>query len=104
MKFPKQVKRYCKFCKTHTNHKVSEAKGRERGSLKHGSIQRARKRGRGRGYGNLGKWGSKPALSKFKMTGAKGSKKTNLKFTCTICNKTSVQRKGFRTKKLVFEQ
>lgn len=104
MKFPKQVRRYCKSCKTHTTQKVGEVKGRERGSLKHGSIQRARKRGRGRGFGNLGKWGSKPALSKFKMTGAKGSKKTNLRFTCTVCKKTNIQNKGFRTKKLVFEQ
>ncbi len=104
MKYPKQVKRYCPTCKKHSLQKVSEVKGRVRGSLKHGSIQRARKRGRGRGYGNLGKWGSKPALSKFKMTGAKSSKKTNLRFTCTICNKTNIQSKGFRTKKLVFEQ
>ena len=104
MKYPKATRRYCIHCKTHTSHKVSEAKGRERGSLKHGSIQRARKRGLGRGYGNRGKWGSKPALSKFKMTGAKTSKKTNLKFTCEKCSKTSLQSHGFRVKKLVFEQ
>ncbi len=103
MKLPKQIKRYCKKCKKHTLHKLSAVKGKERGSLKKGSIARAKKRGRGQGYGNKGKWGSKPAISQFKMTGAKTSKKTNLKFTCDICKKSSLQRKGIRMKKMVIE-
>lgn len=100
MNIPKQVKRYCKHCKTHTLHKIAIVKGKERSSLKKGSIQRARKRGRGQGYGNKGKWGSKPAISKWKRTGAKISKKTNLKYTCSECKKTSIQRQGIRTKKI----
>lgn len=100
MKIPKEVKRYCKNCRKTTPHKISQVKGRERGSLKHGSIKRARKRGLGRGFGNLGKWGSKPAISKFKRTGAKVSKKTNLKFTCDVCKKSSLQSRGIRTKKV----
>ena len=103
MKFPKKISRYCRNCKKHTSHVISVVKGKDRGSLKKGSIQRAHKRGRGIGYGNLGKWGSKPAISKFKMTGAKTSKKTNLKFTCETCKKSSLQRYGIRTKKVVFE-
>jgi len=103
MKFPKQTKRYCIKCKKHTLHKISIVKGKERGSLKKGSIARARKRGRGQGYGNKGKWGSKPAISQFKMTGAKTSKKTNLKFTCEICKKSSIQNHGIRMKKVVLE-
>ena len=103
MKFPKAIFRYCKKCKKHTLHKLSVVKGKERGSLKKGSIARARKRGRGQGYGNKGKWGSKPAISQFKMTGAKTSKKTNLKFTCDICKKSSLQRQGIRMKKVVIE-
>lgn len=104
MKIPKQTKRYCKYCKKTTLHKISAVKGHERGSLKHGSIQRARKRGLGRGVGNLGKWGSKPAISKFKRTGAKISKKTNLKFTCDVCKKSSIQSKGFRAKKIEIKE
>ena len=103
MKLPKQIKRYCSHCHKHTIHKISIIKGKDRGPLKKGSIARARKRGRGQGYGNLGKWGSKPAISQFKMTGVKTSKKTNLKFTCDICKKSSLQRFGIRTKKVVFE-
>ena len=103
MKLPKKISRYCVHCKKHTEHIISVIKGKDRGSLKWGSIQRAYKRGRGQGYGNLGKWGSKPAISKFKMTGAKTSKKTNLKFTCEICKKSSLQSHGIRMKKVVFE-
>ncbi len=100
MKIKKSRNIYCKYCKKHTPHKVSQVKGRERGSLKHGSINRARKRGLGRGYGNLGSYGSKGAMSKWKRYGAKTSKKTNLKFKCTICNKEQTQPAGFRTKKV----
>ena len=103
MKIPKSIRRYCKFCKKHTAQKVAEVKGRERGSLKHGSLQRAYKRGRGRGFGNKRKYGSKPPISKWKRTGAKTSKKTNLKYTCQVCKKTTIQKKGVRTKKLVLE-
>ena len=103
MKIPKTKNKYCKFCKKHTNQKIAEVKGRERGSLKKGSIQRAAKRGRGRGFGNKGKYGSKPPINKWKRTGAKNSKKTNIKFTCPECKKTTIQAKGTRTKKVVFE-
>ena len=99
MKIPKQKKTYCKHCKKTTMHKVAQVKGKERSSLKHGSIQRATKRGRGKaGFGNKGKYG-KPAISKWKRTGAKISKKTNLKFICDVCKKAIVQRKGIRAKK-----
>ena len=79
---------------------MSIAKKRERGSLKRGSLQRGRKRGRGRGAGNLGRWGSKPPISKFKRTGAKTSKKSDLRYRCKKCNKASVQKQGKRSKKL----
>ena len=104
MKIKEKIMRYCPYCKKHTQHKVSQHKaGGKRGSLKKGSLLRAKRRGLAKGYGNLGKWGSKPAISKFKMTGAKTSKKTNLKFTCEICKKSSLQSHGIRMKKVVFE-
>ncbi len=103
MKLPKKVNRYCKNCKKHSEHTVSQAKKKERGSLKKGSINRAKKRGLGRGFGNLGKYGSKPPISKHKMSGAKTSKKVDLRYKCKICGKSSVQRKGFRVKKMEFK-
>lgn len=56
------------------------------------------KRGLGKGYGNLGRWGSKPAIK-----GEKASKKTDFRFKCNVCNKTHAQGKGFRARKITFE-
>ena len=76
MKIPKSKKAYCKSCKKHTKSKIFQAKTTgKRGSLKRGSIARAKKRGLGRGYGNLGNYGSKGALNSWKRYGAKSSKK-----------------------------
>ena len=98
MKRNKKTKRFCPFCKKHTEQIISVAKKRDRGPLKHGSIARAKLRGRGTGYGNLGRWGSKP--TKPKMMGKKTSKKPDLRFKCSVCSKTTVQRKGKRARKL----
>ena len=99
MKIPKKTNKFCKYCKRYTSQEVSIAKKKERGSLKRGSIQRAKKRGRGRSFGNVGRWGSKPPISKYKRTGAKISKKLDLRYKCTECSKISVQKQGIRTKK-----
>lgn len=98
MKKPKKINRYCPHCKKHTPHKISQAKtGHKRGSLKRGSIARAAKRGLGIGFGNKGRWGSKP--TKPKMTGQKLTKKTNLVYGCTVCKKSHLQKQGIRAKK-----
>ncbi|HZX12256.1 MAG TPA: 50S ribosomal protein L44e [Candidatus Nanoarchaeia archaeon] len=103
MKIPKTQKKYCPWCNKATEHKVDQYKSAgKRGSLSHGSIMRAKLRGQGRGAGNKGKWGSKPAISKFKRTGAKISKKTTLRFACKECKKTIQQNQGFRAKKVEF--
>lgn len=103
MKIPKNKKAYCKKCKKHTEHKVSENKtSGKRGSLMRGSIARSKLRGLGRGFGNLGKWGSKPAISKFKRAGSKTSKKVAIKLTCKECKSSSIQSLG-RLKKTEFQ-
>ena len=100
MKIPKQIKRHCPKCKKHTEHKVTQSKKRTPGS-KHPLAQFAKKRaGFGKGKGNLGKYGSKPPVSKFKMTGKKTTKKLDLRYECKECKKQTVQSKGIRTKKL----
>ena len=102
MKVPKKVKRYCKSCKKHTEHSVSTAKKANRGSLKKGSLPRLEKRGSGKaGHGNKGKF-SRKAISAWKRTGAKTSKKTDLRYECKECKKSHVQRKGIRTKRVEF--
>ncbi len=103
MKIVKVIKRYCPYCKKHSEHKISQAKKRTPGSA-HPLAKAAKKRSRfGKGMGNLGKYGSKPPISKFKMTGKKTSKKTDFRYECKVCKKTHVQKKGFRAKKVEFK-
>ena len=103
MKYPKIIRTYCRYCKRHTEHSVSQARVRERGSLKKGSIERAKKRGLGRGYGNLGRYGSKPAISKWKRTGSKSSKRIDLRLKCKTCNKSTIRTSSSRVKKFSLE-
>src|SRR3989338_4810697 len=102
MKLPKTINRYCPYCKKHTEHVVSVTKKRNPSSMTYGSKTRARKRGQARGLGNRGRY-SKPAISKFKMTGKNETKKTDLRYECKVCKKMHVQRQGFRAKKIEFK-
>ncbi|MBW2980184.1 50S ribosomal protein L44e [Candidatus Woesearchaeota archaeon] len=102
MKLPKTKKRYCPYCKKHTEHKVAQTKKGKPRSMTYGSKIRAKLRGKARGKGNRGRY-SKPAISKFKMTGKKTSKKVDLRFTCTVCKKIHAQNKGFRARKVEFK-
>lgn len=102
MKLPKMMKRYCPYCKKHTEHKVAQNKKGAPSSLTYGSKVRAKKRGHARGMGNLGRY-SKPAISQFKMTGKKQTKKTDLRYTCKECKKTHMQKTGYRAKRVEFK-
>ncbi len=88
MKIPKKTNRYCPYCKKKTDQKIKlVSTGAKRGTLTRGSISRAKARGLGRGIGNKGRWGSKPAVTKFKRK-SKTTKKTNIMYTCTVCKKS----------------
>ena len=102
MKLPKITKRYCPYCKKHTEHKIAQAKKGQASTLSYGSKVRAKKRGKARGHGNLGRY-SKPAVTKFKRGGKKTTKKTDLRYTCKECKKTHMQKKGKRTKRVEFK-
>ncbi len=101
MKKPKTTKRLCPYCKKHTTHKISQTKRKQASSLSKGSKYRARERGLARGKGNLGRY-SKPAITKFKMTGKKATKKTDLRYECKECKKVHTQKKGIRAKRVEF--
>lgn len=104
MKFPKKVRRHCKYCKKHTIQKVSIlAIGRQRGALKRGSMTRAKKRGLARGFGNLGRWGSKPPVSKWKRR-AKSVQKKVLLYKCEVCGKINPKSYGIRAGKISIEE
>ena len=102
MKIPKTAKKLCPKCKKHTEHKITTTKRRTASSLSRGSKYRAKKRGLAKGTGNQGRY-SKPAVTKFKMTGSKTTKKTDLRYQCSECKKTQVQSKGLRARRVEFQ-
>ncbi len=102
MKLPKATKRYCPKCKKHTDQKILQSKKKTRSTarpLSWGSKTRIRRRGQARGLGNQGRYSKPP---KPKMTGKKQSKNVDLRYECGVCKKQSVQKEGFRAKKLEF--
>ena len=105
MKFPKERKAYCPTCKKHTPQKIKQEKNRGKNKtnpMTKGSASRVKVRGRWRGTGNQGRY-SKGAISGWKRWNKKRTKKTDLRYTCTVCRKTNIQGKGFRVAKIVFE-
>ena len=102
MKLPKTKNRYCPYCKKHTEHKVTLSKKKKPRSMTYGSKLRAKRRGKARGNGNRGRY-SKPAISKFKMTGKKTSKKVDLRFECKVCKKQHIQKQGYRSRRIEFK-
>jgi large subunit ribosomal protein L44e len=104
MKLPKVTKRYCPKCGKHTEQKIAASKKKGMGSvhtLSRGSKSRITERGEWRGVGNQGRF-SRPPVASRKRTGAKQSKKTDLRYQCSECKKTYTQSSGIRTKKLEF--
>ena len=103
MKLPKSTKRFCPYCKKRTEQKISLlSTGQKRPKTKRGSIERARRRGLGRGMGNLGKWGSKPAVTKYKRKTKSTTKKVFM-YTCKECKKSKQKKKGIRAGKAQLE-
>ncbi len=102
MKLPKQTNRFCPYCNKVTEQKIKEVKtGSKGGTMKHGSLIRAKLRGLNRGMGNQGRR-SRPAVSKYKRK-TKATKKAVVMYTCKECNKSKTNKKGRRVSKLVIE-
>jgi len=106
MKIPKEIKRYCPHCKTHSTQKVKNEKNRGRNKsnpLSQFSQIRLKLKGLTTGRGNLGRY-SRGALNGWKRFNKKHSKKTDFRFTCQTCKKTNVSgSSGIRTKKIQVE-
>lgn len=74
---------FCPSCNSHTEHKVSIEKVKQRGG---GKSKGARRQERNtKGYGNHGRY-SRKAISQRNMT-IKTSRKTDLRITCSQCGK-----------------
>ncbi len=106
MKIPKEMKRFCSKCKKHTLQKVKNEKNRGKNKthpMTRFSQIRMKLRGLTTGTGNKGAR-SRGALNSWKRFNKKHSKKTDLRYTCTECNKTNVSAdKGIRSKKISVE-
>jgi len=102
MKIPKKTNRFCPFCNKKTEHKIDlVSTGAKRGTLKHGSKERAKKRNAMPGTGNKGKYG-KPAVKAWKRKTKTTTKKVVI-YTCKECKKSKPAKKGKRVSKLLIE-
>ena len=106
MKLPKETKRFCLKCKTHTTHKlkVEKNKGKNKTHTMTSFSQiRMKLRGLTTGLGNMGAR-SRKAMNAWKRMNKKQSKKTDLRFICQTCNYHTTNKGGNqRAKKVVFE-
>ena len=87
MKMPKRIRSICPICGKHTVHEIEKVRKGRASSLTW--IERQKKRRSG--IGNLGKFSKVPG-------GDKPTKRVNIRYRCTECNKAHT-RKGFRASK-----
>lgn len=88
MKYPKKVRIYCKFCNKHTEHIVEQGKHRTRRKMSLGQRIFLRKM---EGYHSF----PRPnPVGREKPT-----KRTDLRFKCSVCGHKHIHGQGFRSKK-----
>lgn len=101
MKIPKKTNRFCPYCKKRTEQKIDlVSTGHKRGTLKRGSLIRAKKRGAMPGKGNKGRYGSKPAIKSWKRK-TKSTTRKVLIYTCQICKKSKLAKHSRRVSKIL---
>ena len=102
MRLPKKIMRFCPKCKKHTEHKVEVVStGHKRGTLKRGSLVRAKARGAFPGKGNKGRT-SRPAIKSWKRKTKTTTRKVLL-YKCSQCKKSHQSAKSKRVSKIVFK-
>ncbi|KHO48011.1 MAG: large subunit ribosomal protein L44e [archaeon GW2011_AR5] len=89
MKMPKNQRKYCPFCRKHTEHIVEEAKRKPRRQDTRSQRRFLRKM---KGYGSFPKENPKGR--------EKPTRKLDFRYKCTVCNKKHSIGEGFRSKKL----
>ena len=100
MKLPKKINRFCPFCKKKTEQKLDlVSTGSKRGTLKRGSIARAKLRNSIPGLGNMGK-SSRPPVKKRKRKTKTTTRKVII-FQCQVCKKSKHKKKSWRVSKLL---
>lgn len=82
--------------------KVGTAKQKSRSAahpMSRGSTARVNLRGQGVGYGNKGRYGSKPAIKAWKRK-SKMTRRITIMYTCKTCNKMKGIRKAIRSSRI----
>ncbi len=87
MKFPKQIRTFCPYCKSHQIHEVEIAKKKPRRTLAQGQRRYLRIM---KGYGSF----PRPQPDHEKAT-----KKIDLRYKCAKCGKKHTRGQGWRAKK-----
>jgi len=101
MKMPKKTKRFCPKCNEHTEQKLDlVSTGHQRGTLKWGSLERAKLRGSLPGRGNKGRYSRRPPKSRKMKT--KTTTRKVIVYTCQKCKKSTLARSR-RVGKIMFE-
>ena len=101
MKLPKEKRRYCPYCRKHTQQLVATAKQKSRSAshpLSRGSATREKLRGVRAGFGNMGKRSKKGAKDwnrKSKIT-----KRITIVYKCKVCNKMKGIKKAIRASRI----
>jgi ribosomal protein L44E len=102
MKLPKKTKRFCPYCKKRTEQKIDlVSTGHKRGTLKWGSLSRAKLRNQNVGTGNMGRY-SKKAIKSWKRKTKTTTRKV-LIYTCQVCKKSKHSAKSRRVSKIMIE-
>ncbi len=101
MKLPKELQRYCPYCRKHTKQTLAIAKQKSRSSahpLSRSSTARLQARGLRVGYGNQGRF-SKKGVKDWKRK-TKATKRLAVLYTCTVCKKIKGARKSIRVSRI----
>lgn len=93
MIIPKIQKRYCPFCKKHTEHSVEEAKRKPRREM---SMSQRKFRRKMAGYGSFPK--ENPHGRE------KPTRKVDFRYVCKTCGKKHSLGRGYRIKKVEFKK
>lgn len=101
MKLPKETRRYCPYCRKHTNQSIHTAKQKSRSAshpLSRGSTSRLKARHLRTGYGNKGKY-SKPPVKSWKRK-TKTTRRITLLYKCKECGKSKMIKKAIRASRI----
>ena len=88
MKYPKKVRIYCPYCNKHTEHTVERGKRKTRRKMAEGQRRFLRKM---KGYHSFPKENPKNR--------EKPTRRTDLRFRCSVCKKMHIKGSGIRSKK-----